>query len=50
MNKDFSILVNTTDSFSDCWLPFLSFLIFFGQNTKAKFILIQRLNSLIILD
>ena len=22
MNREFSILINTTDSFSDCWEPF----------------------------
>ena len=36
MNKDFSILINTTDSFSDCWLPFFKLFKIYWPEYKGK--------------
>ena len=36
MSKEFSILINSTDSFSDCWEPFFRLFKFYWPNYNGK--------------
>ena len=50
MQDDFSILVNTTDSFSDCWEPFFRLFKFYWPNYSGKIYLNTETKNFIFED